>query len=256
MIISVVNHKGGTGKTTTTINLGSALAALGNSVLLVDFDAQGSLTYSLGIDDNAPTLANAFHGEITIEQLLQEREGMQILPADANLADVELAFAKSDDRFNHLKNLLSSLPQFDYVLIDCPPSLSLLTLNALVTSDYVIVPMQMDVLALRGLDSILETVKKLTTINPALTVLGILPIMVDPRKNIYQEILNHIKSNYAERVFNQVIHTSVKAAEAPSFGKSVVGYAPHSTTATDYREFAREVLKLTKAFHEQLTTNN
>jgi len=255
MTISIVNHKGGTGKTTTTINLGSALAAQGNSVLLVDFDAQGSLTYSLGIDDQQPTIADAFHGETSVEHLLQEREGMQILPADAKLADVELAIAKSDDRFNHLKNLLSPLQQFDFVLIDCPPSLSLLTLNALVASDYVIVPMQMDVLALRGLDSMLETVKKLNTITTTLTVLGILPIMVDPRKNIYQEILTHIKSNYVERVFKQVIHTSVKAAEAPSFGKSVVGYAPHSTAANDYKEFAKEVLKLTKTPHEQLTTN-
>jgi chromosome partitioning protein len=257
MIISIVNHKGGTGKTTTTINLGSALAAQGHSVLLVDFDAQGSLTYSLGIDDQGPTLADAFHGEISVQQLLHEREGMQILPASSKLADIELAIAKSEERFNHLKNLLNPLLPYDFVLIDCPPSLSLLTLNALVASDYVIVPMQMDVLALRGLDSMLETVVKVKSINPNLSVLGILPIMVDARKNICQEILNHIKSNYAERLFQHVIHTSVKAVEAPSFGKSVVNYAPSSTTAHDYKNFATEVLQLSELLiHKHLTPHN
>jgi chromosome partitioning protein len=256
MVISVVNHKGGTGKTTTTINLGSALAAKGCNVLLVDFDAQGSLTYSLGIDDQLPTISEVFHDEISIQQLLQEREGMQIVPANSKLADVELAFAKSANRFNHLSNLLDQLTDFDFVLIDCPPSLSLLTLNALVASDHVIVPMQMDVLALRGLDSMLETIKKVKVINPALAVLGILPIMVDPRKNICQEILNHIKSNYTERLFQRVIHTSVKAAEAPSFGKSVIAYAQSSTTAIDYKIIAEEVLALSSFSQRQLIANN
>jgi chromosome partitioning protein len=255
MIISIVNHKGGTGKTTTTINLGSGLAETGYRVLLVDFDAQGSLTYSLGIDDRGFTIADAFHGDVAVHQLITEREGMHVLLAGAGLADVELAIAKAEERFNHLSHLLQALPDYDFVLIDCSPSLSLLTLNALATSDYVIVPMQMDVLALRGLCSMLETVRKVNSINPRLSVLGILPVMVDPRKKMYQEILHHIQSNYTERVFSQVIHSSVKAAEAPSFGKSVVAYAPQSTAANDYRSFAQEVLKLTKIVHEELATN-
>jgi len=247
MVVSIVNHKGGTGKTTTTINLGSALAAEGHRVLLIDFDAQGSLSYSLGIDDGEPTVADVLLGEVSAQQILQEREGMHILPAGSSLADVELAIAKADNRFNHLGNLLATLPKYDYVLIDCPPSLSLLTLNALAASDCVIVPMQMDVLALRGLDSMLETIKKINPMNPGLDVLGILPVMVDPRKNIYQEILNHIKANYTVRVFKQVIRTSVKAAEAPSFGKSAVHYAPTSTTAQDYRSLAGEFLKVSQS---------
>ncbi|MBI3218737.1 MAG: ParA family protein [Bacteroidetes bacterium] len=256
MIISIVNHKGGTGKTTTTINLGSALAEAGHRVLLVDFDAQGSLTYSLGMDDQGPTIADAFHGDATVHQLITEREGMHVLPSGAALADVELAIAKADERFNHLSNLLHALSDYDFVLIDCPPSLSLLTLNALAASDYIIVPMQMDVLALRGLDSMLETVRKVNAIHPRLAVLGIVPVMVDTRKNMYQEILQHIQSNYTERVFEQVIRTSVKAAEAPSFGKSVVAYAPQSTTANDYRAFAKEVVRVTKVHQQQLTTSD
>jgi len=248
MIISIVNHKGGTGKTTTTINLGSALAAEGFRVLLVDFDAQGSLSYSLGLDIDK-TIADALVGDISVHELLREKEAMHILSSNSSLADVELAIAKADNRFNHLENLLVELPGYDYILIDCPPSLSLLTLNALMVSDYVIVPMQMDVLALRGLDSMLETVKKVNNINPNLEVLGILPVMAEPRKNIYQEIRNHIRANYATRLFNQSIHCSVRAAEAPSFGKSVVKYAPTSTTAQDYLSFAKEVITLTQSIH-------
>jgi chromosome partitioning protein len=247
MIISIVNHKGGTGKTTTTINLGSALAEQGYSVLLVDFDAQGSLTYSLGINDEEPCIAAALLGEVSVDSLVKDREGLKVIPATAALADVELAIAKAEDRYHHLKSLLSSFDNYDFILIDCPPSLSLLTLNALVASDYVMVPMQMDVLALRGLDSILDTVKKVNVINPALEVLGVLPIMVDLRKNIYQEILKHIKSNYAVRVFDQVIHTSVKAAEAPSFGKSVVKYAPSSSTALNYQALSQEFLDVVQS---------
>lgn len=253
MIISIVNHKGGTGKTTTTINLGSALAMAGKKILLVDFDAQGSLTYSLGIDDTHETIADALMGEAYTHELIQEREELHVLPAGSSLADVELTITNADDRYNHLKNILSTLTSYDYILIDCPPSLSLLTLNALVATDYVIIPMQMDVLALRGLDAMLETVSKVKNFCPQLEVLGILPIMVDVRKNICKEIMDHIKLNYSVPLFKQSIRNSVKAAEAPSFGKSAINYAPTSTTAQDYRAFANEVLKLTKTARK-LTT--
>ena len=254
MIISIVNHKGGTGKTTTTINLGSALAATGHRTLLVDFDAQGSLSYSLGIDDGCASIAEALLGEVAIDEIVQKRESMDILPAGPTLANVELSIAQADERFNHLKQLLSELPVYEFILIDCPPSLSLLTLNALNASDYVIVPMQMDVLALRGLDSMLETIRKIGPINPQLEVLGILPIMVDARKNIHQEIRNHITTNYSVPLFEHAIHGSVKAAEAPSFGKSVLHYAPSSTTANDYKGLAKEILSVTKSLQNKLIT--
>jgi chromosome partitioning protein len=255
MTISIVNHKGGTGKTTTTINLGSALASEGQRVLVIDFDAQGSLSYSLGIGEEEPTIAEALLHEIPVQQIVLQREGMDVLPANSTLADVELAIAKSGDRFNHLVGLLSALPSYDFVLIDCPPSLSLLTLNALAASDSVIVPMQMDVLALRGLDSMQETIQKISTINPKLEILGVLPIMVDPRKNIFQEILLHLRTHYSVRLFKQVIHTSVRAAEAPSFGKSVLAYAPSSSTAADYRQLAKEIMELSREIQQQLYIN-
>lgn len=251
MIISIVNHKGGTGKTTTTINLGSALAAEGQSVLLIDLDAQGSLSYSLGINENDHTIAEGLLNEVPVSELLKEREGMDILPAKGTLADVELTLARTENRFTHLQNLLRDLPSYDFVLIDCPPSLSLLTINSLVASDYVIVPMQMDVLALRGLDSIINTVEKIRPLNKRLTVMGILPVMADTRKNIHQEIINHIKTNYITPLFTQTIHTCVKAAEAPSFGKSVMHYAPASSTARDYAAFAKEVMRIVPVSHAQ-----
>lgn len=245
MVISIVNHKGGTGKTTTTINMGSVLAASGYSVLLIDFDAQGSLSYSLGLGDVKESIGEALLGEVAVQEILYEREGMHVLAANTTLADVELAIAKSEERFNHLKQMLEDLSSYDFVLIDCPPSLSLLTLNALVASDHVLVPMQLDVLALRGLESMLNTVEKMKSINPGLSVLGILPMMADMRKNIHQEVRTYISENYDIPMFSQVIRSSVKAAEAPSFGKSVVSYAPTSTTSQDYQAFTREFLSVT-----------
>lgn len=250
MIISIVNHKGGTGKTTTTINLGSALAQHGCKVLIVDFDAQGSLSYSLGIEDGEPTIAELLHGEKTFDEVVQERESMHILPAGASLADMEFSMAQSEDRFHHLKNLLGLFSSYDFILIDCPPSLSLLTLNALTASTHVLVPMQMDVLALRGLDSLLETMRKVGALNPSLSFLGVLPIMMDLRKNIHQEILEHIRTHYHVHIFQHSIRSSVKAAEAPSFGKSVVHYAPGSSVADDYQHLAKEILQHSLDTHQ------
>ena len=251
MVISIVNHKGGTGKTTTTINVGSVLASSGYSVLLIDFDAQGSLSYSLGFGNTHETIGEALLGEVSAEQILNDCEGMHVLAANATLADVELAMAKSEERFTHLKVMLREFLSYYYVLIDCPPSLSLLTLNALVASDFVLVPMQMDVLALRGLESLLTTVEKVKGLNPDLSVLGILPMMADMRKNMHHEVKTYILENYNIRLFNQSIRSSVKAAEAPSFGKSVVSYAPSSSTAQDFQAFVKELLLVTQSITQK-----
>lgn len=242
MIIAIVNHKGGTGKTTTTLNLGSALAAAGQRVLLADLDPQGSLTYSLGIDDTVPSVAEVLLGEIAMSEAIVSREAMDVLPAHTSLADVELSMAQADERFGYVKALLAEASGYDFILLDCAPSLSLLSVNALVAADALIVPMQMDVLALRGLTSMLETVEKVRTFNAGLQVLGVLSVMADSRKHIHQEVMALIRAEYPVPIFNQVIRTSVKAAEAPSFGTSVLHYAPESTTACDYRQLAGEVL--------------
>ena len=247
MILSIVNHKGGTGKTTTTINLGSALASTGLNVLLIDFDAQANLTYSLGIRDDRPGIGEVLMGQADVKGVIKEREGLHVLPASTSLADVEISMAKADNRPTYLKAVLDELPNYDVVLIDCPPSISLLTVNALYASDFVIIPLQMEVLSVRGLDLILDTISAIqATVNPALQVLGVLPVMVDSRKNLNNEITEYIEANYQVRIFAQHIRTNVKASEAPSFGKSVVQYAPSSASAQDYKALTEEFLEIAK----------
>lgn len=247
MTIAIVNHKGGTGKTTTTINLGCALAQHKSRVLLIDFDAQGNLSYSLGINEDSPNIADVLLGDVTLNEALVKREKMEVLPGGPNLANIELSIANAEDHYHHLANLLRLVAAYDFILIDCPPSISLLTINALCASDRVIIPMQLDVLALRGLDLIHDTITKINgVLKPELEIEGILPVMVDSRKNLNKEILEFIRAKYSTPVFPHFIRSSVKAAEAPSFGKSVISYAPRSTTAEDYVRFAETIRKKTK----------
>ena len=170
---------------------------------------------------------------------------MKIVPSDMNLAEIELAMAASEGRERFLAEVLSPYKdQFDQILIDCPPSLSLLTVNALTAADSVLIPMQMEVLSLQGLELISGTIHKIKkSFNPGLQVLGILPVMVDTRKRLSTEVYEYIKENYDVPVFEQKIRTNVKASEAPSFGQSVIQYAPTSNSAQDYKAFAKEFLK-------------
>ena len=244
-VISVVNQKGGTGKTTTSINLGSALAQKGKKVLLVDMDSQGNLGYSLGIDTDQ-SICDVFNGELSIEDVMQEAEKMDVVSSDMRLVDIELSLIDMDDRHSVLNSHLSKLSKkYDYVLIDCPPSLSILAVNALYASDLVIIPMLMEVLSLQGLDQIIQTIEKInTTYKKKLEVLGVLPVMVDKRRKLSEEVKEYIQENYDLRIFESMIRNNVKASEAPSFGQSVVAYSSSSNSAKDYLAFAKEVLSL------------
>lgn len=244
-IISIVNQKGGTGKTTTSLNLGSALAKLGKKVLLIDMDSQGNLGYSLGLDDGQ-TISDVFEGSAEIEQVIQEREGMHIVPSDMRLVDIELSLMDLDDRHNMLNSKISNLPvKYDYVLIDCPPSLSILAVNSLYASEKVVVPMLMEVLSLQGLDQIIQTIDKINaSYSKDLEILGILPVMVDKRRKLSLEVKDYILENYEVKIFDSMIRNNVKASEAPSFGQSVIEYAPSSNSAKDYMTFANEIVKL------------
>lgn len=245
MIIAIVNQKGGTGKTTTTVNLGSALARSGKKVLLIDLDAQGNLSYSLGIVDVDKSLSDLFEGSVDFSDIIHEREGMDVLPSNVQLAEIELSISDVEERESQLKYLLKDcVNAYDYILIDCPPSLSLLTVNALNSADGVIIPMQMEVLSLQGLDLIMETIEKVQAgLNPSLKILGILPVMVDSRRKLSTEVHEHISENYNAYVFGNKIRNNVKASEAPSFGESVLSYAPSSNSAKDYFAFADEFLQ-------------
>ena len=242
--IAIVNQKGGTGKTTTTVNLGCALAKNGKKVLLVDLDAQGNLSYSLGILEIEKSIGQVIMGEVELQEILLSREGLDIAPAEIDLADVEINIAGELARESILKKILANTTGYDYILIDCPPSLSLLTINALNAASRVIVPLQMEVLSLQGLDQIISTISQIKEVlNQELEIMGLLPVMVDSRRKLSREIFEHIEENYKFKIFKSRIRTNVRASEAPSFGESLISYAPTSNGAQDYMAFAEEIMK-------------
>jgi len=242
-IVSVINQKGGTGKTTTTINLGSALSKLGKRVLLVDLDPQANLSYSLGIEEPETTIADVFTGDKVLSEILIHRENLSIAPGANELVDIEISLVTQTDREHFLQNMLADAQDFDYILIDCPPSLSLLTVNALAASDEVVIPLQMEVLTLQGLSQILATVAKIrSAFNAKLKVKGIVVVMFDKRRKLSSEIEQYLQENIEEKIFQSRIRLNVKLAEAPSFGKSVLDYDPSSNGSQDYMALAEEFL--------------
>jgi chromosome partitioning protein len=246
-IIAVVNQKGGTGKTTTSVNLSSALSSKGKSVMIIDLDPQGNLSYSLGLTQFENTIAEVLLGELALSDIMLSAEGMKIAPSNIDLADVELTIAQAKSREQILSNILSGIKGYDYIIIDCPPSLSLLTINALNAANKVIIPMQMEVLSLQGLDQIIATIEKINqAFKKEIEILGILPVMVDSRKKLSTEIHHYISQNYIHHIFQSQIKTNVRASEAPSFGQSVIKYAPSSRSSKDYLSLADEVINLLK----------
>lgn len=242
-IVSVINQKGGTGKTTTTINLGSALQKLGKRVLLIDLDPQANLSYSLGISEPEITLADVFTGTHKLKDCFQDRDGLMVAPGSNELVDIEISLVNQPERELFLQQMLRDVKGFDYIFIDCPPSLSLLTVNALATSHEVVIPLQMEVLTLQGLGQILNTVQQIKqTLNPKLRVKGIVVVMYDQRRKLSSEIEAYLKENIEENIFKQRIRLNVKLAEAPSFGKSVLDYDPSSNGAKDYMGLAKEFI--------------
>jgi len=246
MIISVVNHKGGTGKTASTSNVGSALALMNYKVLLIDLDPQGNLSYSFGISDDTLSIYEVFTGENSIEDVIVRKEGLDILPSNIRLSDIELSLHSTDNRTAILKEMLSSYrSKYDFIIIDCPPSKSLLSINALVASEKVIATILLDVLSVQGLNHIIRTVSEIKEVlNNDLTFLGVLAVNVDMRKNISGEVIQFIKENFDVSLFKCYIRTNVKIAEAPSHGESVLKYASTSNGAKDYKSLAVEIIKL------------
>lgn len=240
-IVAVINQKGGTGKTTTTINLGSALGKLGHKVLLIDLDPQSNLSYSLAVPSPEHTLADVFVGTKTLPDILIEKNGLWIAPGSNELVDVEISLVSQPEREKFLKNMLADAKSFDYVLIDCPPSLSVLTLNALTAAHEVLIPLQMEVLTLQGLDQIMHTVAKVRkAFNPKLIIKGIVVVMFDKRRKLSLEVLDYLHENVQEKIFSSHIRLNVKLAEAPSFGQSVLDYDSSSSGAKDYMALAKE----------------
>lgn len=242
-VVAVINQKGGTGKTTTTINLGSALGKNGKKVLLIDLDPQSNLSYSLAIPTADGTLADVFLGTKKLKEILIQKDGIWVAPGSNDLVDIEISLVGQNDRESFLKAILAEAKGFDYVMIDCPPSLSVLTLNALTAAHEVLIPLQMEVLTLQGLDQITKTVERVKkTFNSKLKIKGIVVVMFDMRRKLSLEVLQYLKENVEEKIFDSQIRLNVKLAEAPSFGKSILDYDPSSNGAKDYRALAEEYL--------------
>ncbi|WP_341728344.1 ParA family protein [Brooklawnia sp.] len=249
IVISMTNQKGGVGKTTSTINLGAALAETGRQVLLVDFDPQGSLSVGLGV--NPHNLDQSIYNlllsrEYSFDEIVlsTETEGMDLLPANIDLSAAEVQLVSEVAREQSLKRVLDRVrDRYDFILIDCAPSLGLLTVNALTASDKVIIPLECEFFALRGVALLTDTISKvIDRLNPDLEIIGILATMFDSRTLHSREVLQRVVEAFGDTVFHTVIRRAVKFPETTVAGEPITSYAPNSPGADAYRMLAREVL--------------
>jgi chromosome partitioning protein len=246
-VICVTNQKGGVGKTTTCVNLAASLAATQRRVLLIDLDPQANATMGCGVDKNAleHTICDVLLDEVPIADVLQvpPEGGFTVVPSNQELtaAEVEL-LQKADREFLLRKAIAPVVDRYDYILIDCPPALNMLTVNALAATDYVLIPMQCEYFALEGLSALVNTIEKIrATANPKLEIHGIVRTMFDPRNNLANEVSAQLVAHFGDRVYRTVIPRNVRLAEAPSFGRPVLFHDKYSRGALAYLALAGEV---------------
>lgn len=247
-ILGIINQKGGVGKSTTAVNLAAALGSAGKQVLLVDLDPQGNATSGLGIDKGEITrcIYDLLLNDTPLHEVIipDVATGLDLVPATINLAGAEVELVSEMARENRLKDTLGSLRgKYDYILIDCPPSLGLLTVNALVASDKLIIPIQCEFYALEGVTKLLDSMKRVKSrLNPSLDIFGILLTMYDGRTMLARQVAKEVRSFFGKQVFETIIPRTVKLSEAPSYGLPITEYDPHGRGAESYTALAKEVI--------------
>ena len=247
-IIAIINQKGGVGKSTTAINLGAALGEMGKQVLLVDLDPQGNCSSGLGVEKSfiQQCIYDVLLNDVPLEEVIipDIAEGLDIAPATINLAGAEVELVSEMARENRLKDAVGSMRgKYDFILIDCPPSLGLLTVNALVAADKLLIPIQCEFYALEGVTKLLESMKRVKSrLNPTLDIYGILLTMYDSRTTLSKQVVDEVREYFGRLVFTTPIPRTVKLSEAPSFGQPITQYDPKGRGALSYIELAKEVI--------------
>lgn len=249
-IIAVLNQKGGVGKTTSTVNLGAYFAKAGKSVLIVDFDPQGNATSGMGVDKHnlTATMYDVLFGNAEVTQVVQQTNvnKLYILPANPSLASAEVELVSQMQRELVLKDILSKL-SYDVILIDCPPSLGLLTVNALAAANHLLIPVQAEYYALEGLSQLLSVVQRVRAgLNPQLDLLGVVVTMYDSRTSLSEQVYGELKKHFGEKLLKTIIPRNVRLAEAPSHGKSIAEHDKWSKGARAYKALSKELLERMK----------
>ncbi len=248
-VISITNQKGGVGKTTSAINISFYLAKMGYRVLIVDFDPQGNATSGLGVDKNSlgSTMSDVISGSVALKDVILETEfhKLKLAPSTPILANTEIELANVGGRFSRLREALKTVSdEFDYVILDCPPSLSLLTVNSFIASDFLILPVQAEFYAMEGLGQLLESMKLVKKgMNPNIELLGVLPTMVDSRTTLSGQVYEEIKRFFPGKVFSTPVPRNIRLAEAPSHGVPIGVYDRFSKGARAYKSITKEIVK-------------
>lgn len=251
-VVAIANQKGGVGKTTTSINLAASLARTRRRVLLIDLDPQGNATMGSGVDKDevkANTYTVLIGGDAIDTAAVTVESGYDLVPSNASLSGAEVELIELENRERRLRQGLASVREkYDYILIDCPPALNLLTVNALVAANSVIIPMQCEYYALEGLTALLNTIRRIREgLNPLLEIEGLLRTMFDPRNRLDNEVSAQLKQHFGDKLYRTIIPRNVRLAEAPSYGKAVIAYDMQSKGAQAYLALAGEILRREEA---------